>query len=624
MRIRKRKLWAAVLSAALLFNMTAVPAMADPIAYDESDANGDPVTIDDSGWTIDPDDDHKAKILLDENDDGDYLYSATMSDGSGSNWGNVTITGDDPEEDLTLFRTSSLLIDTASDQITLDVNCDDWGLDAQACIYFNMDLFTDDDPKNWNDDRWDQFYQSLDNNNTINVTEYENTYWERGLDSEEDGKWFLCYDFQSRDALKTVETGGWTITDRNVEGTLSSNVIGWENENNDYLCQGYVTSPVAGGRSVDTVITGTTDSRELNFIVYDKYEDYDRDNIRKLNDNDHILIDVTNPVNGRPDVTSVYLSAKYQFSSVSTVDDLLKIVEIKKNPGVEYEIYQEEDGDDDGDGMLWVIDFDGKSDQDKKEELAAADRKNDTATKTVRTQVFGDDIQMTGETNKKKTTYSITGLKKLTGVQKLTVNAEAKFTAEELKGLDLSKVTLSYNNADGTVKASDAKDEKARVKEVKKHLKINKKGVVQVKKDKNYASYVLTIPVDNCILHLTVVNIDFNKNALKKNVISAYSGDGSTVSVNLVEFVGKKAGNDSEFLSADWTVDNKIAVTTTDSTKPVQSKKKLKVWLSKDYRTLTISHPGDEKLKSGNVKVTALINGRKYNATVKVKINKKK
>ncbi len=621
MKIRKRKFWAAVLSAALLFNMTAVPAMADPM-WDESQDPGDAVTINGS-WTIDPDEYHKAKILLDENDDGDYLSSATMTDGTGTNWGDVTITGDYPEEDLTLFKTSSRSIDIASDRITLDVDCDDWGLDAPACIYFKMDLFTNEDPNNWGDARWNQFYQSLDDNSTISVTPHTDTIVDRYWDSDDEG-YYIVYEFASRDYWKTAVTGGWTITDRNVAGTLSSNVIGWENDDNDYLCQGYVTSPVADGRNVDTVITGTTDSRELNFIVFDKYEKPHRDNIRRLNDNDHILIDVTNPVNGRPDETSVYLSADHQFSSVRTVDDLLKIVEIKKNPGVEYEIYQEEDGDDDGDGMLWVIDFDGKSDQDKKEETATADRKNDTATKTERTQAFGDTIKMIGETNKKKTTYSITGLKKETGVVKLTVNAEAKFTAEELKGLDLSKVTLSYNNADGTVKASDAKDEKARVKEVKKHLKINKKGVVQVKKDKKYASYVLTIPVENCILHLTVVNIDFNKNAIKKNVISAYSGDGSTVSVNLVEFVGKKAGNDSEFLSADWTVDNKIAVTTTDPTKPVLSKKKLKVWLSKDYRTLTISHSGDEKLKNGNVKVTALINGRKYNATVKVKINKKK
>lgn len=624
MRIRKRKLWAAVLSAALLFNMTAVTAMADPIDWDESTNLGDAVTIDGSGWTIGPDGSHGAKILLDENGDGDYLYSATMT--AGTNWGNVTITGDNPEGDLTLYADEGRSINTNSnpkDQITLDVNCDDRGLNDPVYVFFKMDLFPNDYATE-DDEWWDTFFANLDSNNTIIVTNnHPDTIVKRDWYSD-DEDYYIGYEFASRDYWKTAVTGGWTITDSNVEGTLSSNVIGWENDNNDYLCQGYVTSPVASGRSVDTVITGTTDSRELNFIVFDKYERPHRDNIRRLDDDDHILIDVTNPVNGRPDETSVYLSADHQFSSVRTVDDLLKIVEIKKNPGVEYEIYQEEDGDDDGDGMLWVIDFDGRSDQDKKEELAAADRKNDTATKTVRTQVFGDDIQMTGETNKKKTTYSITGLKKLTGVQKLTVNAEAKFTAEELKGLDLSKVTLSYNNADGTVKASDAKDEKARVKEVKKHLKINKKGVVQVKKDKNYASYVLTIPVENCILHLTVVNIDFNKNAITKNVISAYSGDGSTVSVNLVEFVGKKAGNDSEFLSADWTVDNKIAVTTTDSTKSVQSKKKLKVWLSKDYRTLTISHPGDEKLKSGNVKVTALINGRKYNATVKVKINKKK
>ena len=431
MRIRKRKLWAAVLSAALLFNMTAVPAMADPIAYDESNSNGDPVTINGSGWTIDPDESHKAKIFLDENGDGDIICSATMT--AGTNWGNVTIAGENPEENLTLFRTSSFSINPDSDRITLNVDCDDRGLEAPVYVFFKMDLFPGFDAGD-DDEWWDRFFADLDRNHIISVTPHTDTIVDRDWYSDDEG-YYIGYEFASRDYWKTAVTGGWTITDKNVEGTLSSNVIGWENEDNDYLCQGYVTSPVASGRSVDTVITGTTDSRELNFIVFDKYEDPYRDNIRRLNDNDHILIDVTNPVNGRPDVTSVYLSAEYQFSSVRTVDDLLKIVEIKKNPGVEYEIYQEEDGDDDGDGMLWVIDFDGKSDQDKKEELAAADRKNDTATKTVRTQVFGDDIQMTGETNKKKTTYSITGLKKLTGVQKLTVNAEAKFTAEELKNM---------------------------------------------------------------------------------------------------------------------------------------------------------------------------------------------
>lgn len=127
------------------------------------------------------------------------------------------------------------------------------------------------------------------------------------------------------------------------------------------------------------------------------------------------------------------------------------------------------------------------------------------------------------------------------------------------------------------------------------------------------------IPVENCILCLEVVNINFDKKALKTDKITAFEGEGSTLSVNLVQFAGKTASDsESEFLSADWTVDGKIEVKTTDPKNPVKSKKGINVYMSQDYRTITLANPGD--IKSGNVKITAMINGKKYNATIKVKV----
>ncbi|MCR5025532.1 MAG: leucine-rich repeat domain-containing protein [Lachnospiraceae bacterium] len=259
----------------------------------------------------------------------------------------------------------------------------------------------------------------------------------------------------------------------------------------------------------------------------------------------------------------------------------------------------------------------------KMEDLAANERKNDTAAKTERTQVYGDTVKMecqkSGKNGKKKT-FSVTGLNKMSGIQKFTVNAGVKFNAEDLKGLDIKKVTISFNNADGTSVEGTAKD-------VKRLFSVNKKGVVNVKpetKYKKYASYTLMIPVDACTLCLKVVNVDFDKKGLKNKKITALTGEGSSVSVNLFQMVGKTVQKDeSEFLSADWTVDGKIAVTTTDSTKPVQSKKKkMNVYLSPDYRTITISNPGT--VTGGSVKVTAEINGKKYNATVNIKVPKNK
>lgn len=259
----------------------------------------------------------------------------------------------------------------------------------------------------------------------------------------------------------------------------------------------------------------------------------------------------------------------------------------------------------------------------KMEDLAANERKNDTAAKTERTQVYGDTVKMecqkSGKNGKKKT-FSVTGLNKMSGIQKFTVNAGVKFNAEDLKGLDIKKVTISFNNADGTSVEGTAKD-------VKRLFSVNKKGVVNVKpetKYKKYASYTLMIPVDACTLCLKVVNVDFDKKGLKNKKITALTGEGSSVSVNLFQMVGKTVQKDeSEFLSADWTVDGKIAVTTTDSTKPVQSKKKMNVYLSPDYRTITISNPGTVT-GGGSAKVTAEINGKKYNATVKIKVPKNK
>ena len=219
---------------------------------------------------------------------------------------------------------------------------------------------------------------------------------------------------------------------------------------------------------------------------------------------------------------------------------------------------------------------------------------------------------MAGEKSGKKWVFSLTGLKDKKGIQKLTVNALAKFNAEDLKGLDLSKVTVSFNGADGSSTEGTEKD-------VKKLLKINKKGQVTVKADKTHASYTLMIPVNECTLCLTVVNVNFDKKAIKDKKITALQGEGSSVSVNLMQFAGKEAQTkESDFLSADWTLDNGIAVTSTDPQNPVRSKKQMNAYLSEDYRTITIANPGT--VKAGNVKITAVINGRKYSATVKVKV----
>ncbi len=219
---------------------------------------------------------------------------------------------------------------------------------------------------------------------------------------------------------------------------------------------------------------------------------------------------------------------------------------------------------------------------------------------SVKTQVLGDTIKM----GKEGKTYSIVGLGTASGLQIFTVNAGSKFSAPELSELDMSTVTISMNGAEGSAK------------DVKKLFKLNKKkGKVMVKPNKGSAEYTLMIPLSNCTLCLRVINVDFDR-ALKKKKITAMSGEDSSVSVNLMESNGKTVTeNESKFLSAEWFIDGKDTITPGDGTK--LSKKGLNVTLSKDNRTLTVANPGDTK--KGSVKISTVINGKKYSTAIKAK-----
>ncbi len=602
MRIRKGKLWAAVLSAALLFNMTAVPAMADPMEEEVSQNDGDAVSIDD--WTVDPDDSHRARIFKDENGDGDIIYCASIKDGT--NWGTVTVSGNNPAGNIILYKTDDRGIGD-SDRVTLDVDCDNRGLDDPVYVFFHLDLLTDDNPDDWNDNAWKQFLDGL--GGKITVTGHENTTFFRDWTREErdDGgfQYYVCYEFASRDYWKTAVVGGWTVTDKNVTGTDSSYAYGRDYSSDENWCFADVISP--SQNRIDTLVSGSTYSKHIDLGFW-----YNEDEMRILTTGDKVLLDVKNPDDGNRDEVSVVIP-KSNFQDNATEADIRKIVEIKENPGVVCEVDEFTREEDNGTEVgYWEFYFDGTTAQDKREALVTEERSKDTSEKTERTQVLGDDVKVTGEKKGKKWNFSVTGLKEMKGIRKLTLNAGTKFKAEDLKGLDMSKVTVSFNEADGKTTDGTAKD-------VKKLLKIDKRGQVTVKADKGHASYTLMIPVENCTLCLKVVSVDFDKKAVKDNKITALQGEGSTVSVNLVQFIGKNASEDeSEFLSADWTVDGKTEVKTTDPTKPVKSKKGINVYLSKDYRTITLANPGD--VKSGNVKIIAMINGKKYSAVVKVKV----
>ena len=245
-------------------------------------------------------------------------------------------------------------------------------------------------------------------------------------------------------------------------------------------------------------------------------------------------------------------------------------------------------------GLDLYSDEDYRTDSEKMDDIVIKEKDSDE-----KTQVLGDTLKLKKDGKK----FVISGLKDATGTQKLTVNAGAKIYAEELKGLDVSKVTISFNGTAGTAK------------DVKKHFKLNKKGQMTLKVYKNDPSYTLTIPVtDKCTLVLTVTNVGFDK-ALKKKSISTKTGEGSTISVNLIELKNKEATeNPSKFLSADWTVDKKEIKAGGSDT----SKSKLAIELSKDNRTLTIKNPGD--VTKGKVKIEAVINGKKYKTAIKVKV----
>ena len=69
-----------------------------------------------------------------------------------------------------------------------------------------------------------------------------------------------------------------------------------------------------------------------------------------------------------------------------------------------------------------------------------------------------------------------------------------------------------------------------------------------------------------------------------------------------------------DFISAEWSIDGKIPVAAGDT---ATSKKGLSVSVSKDNKTLTVKNPGT--LTKGAVKITAVINGKKYTTSIKVK-----
>ncbi|MCR5025561.1 MAG: hypothetical protein K6A90_14725 [Lachnospiraceae bacterium] len=527
------------------------------------------------------------------NGDQEYYVCRAAINHAGNYTVNATISGNTNSDHWMYIDGKNGQKYVAGDRINLDVDCRD-AEDDESIVVAIPKMFFTENTTNFRD-------------TVVKVIRNPGTKCQRSEFLTENGT-LPCWKYEFSAVSKKVTVDKWTITDKNVAGNETSFVSGDEQWNENMGCWAEVVSPLSGNRAIDTTITGALNCKHLDwFLVLDHELENDGDDFgnccRELTENDHILIDVVNSV----DKAWVQVGMPLEnFRSGATVDDILRIVEIKKEPGVEYEAGIDDDG---GDNYFYINFV--KTRAQEKIDLAKSEREKDTDSKTQRTQVFGDTIPVTGLKEKKKWAFSVTGLKEKKGEQRLTVNEGIKFLAEDLKGLDMSKVTISFNNADGTTTAGRKKD-------VKKHLKINKKGQVSVKKEKKYASYTLNIPVGECVLHLTVVNIDFDKKALKKKYISALTGEGSTVSVNLFQMAGKEVKEESEFLSADWKIDGKTDVKTTNRDGAETSKKGLKAYLSEDYRTIIIFNPGD--VKKGSVKVTATINGKKYSATVKVKI----
>ena len=591
-------------------------------SYKENIGNNDEVTITGNpgeavslgGWTVkDSGNDNYISMRRGKNGDGDMLTIAGIVRPFSNSRINTTIKGgisSDPlgisirgnGNDATLF---------VEDSITLDVDCRDMVGQDYVFVFIHLSNFSEDSIELLN-----KVIKIKDNPGTVCIRD---RYNKKGEDGEED-RW--VFKFYNKDSRKKAETGGWTVTDANVEGDEYSYIEGGISKYDENDCWVDITSPVSGNKPIDATIKGSLDSLNLELTTWDydvrnKYGSIEYSVERKLSDGDHILIDVSKPDNARPG-DNVTFSIQDKYFSKSNEDEIRKIISVKDNPGVKYELSLEKYPDEDGDGdeycEYWEFYFEVTA-QGIKESIVSDERKNENGSKTVRTQVYGDTIKMTGEKRGKKQIFSISGLKELKGYQKLTVNAGAKFMAEDLKDLDSEKVTVSFNKTDGTT-------ENGTVKDVKKLFKINKKGQVTVKADKTHSAYTLMIPVEACTLCLTVVNINFDKKGLKDKKITALNGTGSTLSVNLVEFVGKTAGTvESEFLSADWYVDkttDEQNVKTTDPANPIKSKKGFLVYLSKDFRTITIANPGT--INNGNVKIIAVINGRKYTVTVKAKV----
>ncbi len=566
------------------------------------------------GWTAqDSSKDNRIGLSRDKNGDGDMLTIAHIIRTTSDNRIDTTIKGNASSDPLGINVRGDNFIDTGfseGDSVTLDIDCKDMVDQDHVFVFIHLSNFSEDSVA-----LRDKVIKIKNNPGTVCI---KDRYYKKGEDGEED-RW--VYKFYNKDSRKKTETGGWTITDPNVEGDEYSYIEGGLSDDDENDCWADITSPVSGNKPIDASIKGNTDSLNLELAVWDRDVRNKAGSIeysikRRLSAPDHISIDVSKPQNARPG-DNVTVSIQKKFFPESSEAEIRKIVSVKDNPGVEWKLSLEQypDEDDDGDEYCeyWEFYFEVTA-QGIKDSIVSDERKNEDGSRTERTQAYGDTIKMTGEKRGKKQIFSVSGLKELKGYQKLTVNAGARFMAEDLKGLDRTKVTVSFNKADGTKENGTEKD-------VKKLLKIKKNGQVTVKADKTRPSYTLMIPVEACTLCLTVVNINFDKKGLKDKKITALTGDGSSVSVNLVEFAGKKAQTaDSEFLSADWYIDKKTDVKTTDPNNPVNSKKGFQVYLSKDYRTINIVNSG--KIKSGNVKITAVINGKKYNVTIKAKVKK--
>lgn len=603
MRKRFRKLMSGMLVFALVFTMS-IPAFADPVdevagaipaseaAIDEAGngemtvmsggpaASGNPVTYE--GWTA-SDAGENTTVKIYQDSDG-YGLSVRDDQGDCVSW-NTTISGNAGCSGP-LFIIANRSLDTG-DSIILDVDMTKGEGNDEVTFFVNKECFTDE-TKDSPDD-------------IIIVTPNPGTNYRM---FENENCWVYIFS-KGAEPQKEFSVGGWTVTDKNIDGDSESFVSGgedsWEDGDSYYWME--VVSPT---KDIDTTLTGSLESEHLDwFMVLNKESTGDED-FRELNEKDRILIDVTNSAND--DWVQVGIPLE-NFKEGATVEDILKIVKIKEEPGVYYEAGKDTDG---GDNYFY-INFLKTNDQEMID-LVTRERKSEEGTETRRTQVVGDTIPVIGKKDGKKWTFSITGLKEQKGDQFLTVNAGITLTAEDLKGLDKSGITLSFNNADGTTTPGNQKD-------VKKFLTIDKKGKVKTKwnnKEKKCTSCTLNIPVGESILHLTVVNIGFDKKTLKEMKISSLQGEGSTVSINLVQLAGKEVRDASEFLTADWMIDGKTEVKTTDPTKPATAKCGLNVYLSEDYRTLTIFNPGN--VKKGAVSVKATINGKKYTTKIKVKL----